>query len=61
MAESTIVKKKLCKFREQDWWNVEAIQAREGFHEAITAIRFALNREASRPAKKTLRKSRSTT
>jgi hypothetical protein len=42
MPETTI-KPKLCKFRESDMTDIEIIKKSHGFHEDMTAIRFALH------------------
>jgi hypothetical protein len=44
------IKPKLCKFREVDVANIETVKRLHGFHEDMTAIRYALHLAAVAPA-----------
>ena len=43
------IKPKLCKFREVDVANIETVKSKHGFHEDMTAIRYALHLAAVAP------------
>jgi hypothetical protein len=47
MPDTSTVHRKLCKFRGLDMTNIDIIKTRNGFHEDMTAIRFALNLAAT--------------